>query len=379
VEGLDLTMPSARVPFIDLVREYGTIKDEIDHAMRRVVESGQFILGPEVAAFEREMAAYCGAAHAIGVASGTDALRLALEVVDVRAGDEVITSPFTFVATAEMVSQIGAVPVFADLEPGGYAIDPEDVARKITSRTKAIMPVHLYGEPAAMSPLMRLADAHGLAVIEDAAQAIGAEADGRRVGSIGRVGCFSFYPTKNLGAYGDGGLVTTNDPELADRLGMLRQHGGRQKYFHETLGWSSRLDEIQAAVLRVKLRHLDDWTVARRAHVRRYRELLTSVPVQLPPERPGDHGVYHLFTIATPRRDELQKYLAARGIGTAVHYPMPLHRQPLYRSLGAPPCPRSEQAARQVLSLPLFAEMRSDELETVASAVRTFFETPEDV
>jgi dTDP-4-amino-4,6-dideoxygalactose transaminase len=361
------------VPFIDLPREYRTIKDEIDAAIRGVVESGQFILGAEVAAFECEMAAYCGAAHGIGVANGTDALRLALEVAGVRPGDEVITTPFTFVATAEMVSQVGAVPVFADIESHGYGLDPLDVARKITPRTKAIIPVHLYGEPAAMDPLMKLAEAHGLAVIEDAAQAIGARSGGRRIGSVGHLGCFSFFPTKNLGAYGDAGFVTTNDGALAERLGMLRQHGQRQRYVHETLGWSSRLDEIQAAVLRVKLRHLDAWTAARHTHVRRYRQLLAGTPVRLPTEREGDRGVYHLFTIETEHRDELQKYLADQGIRTAVHYPVPLHRQPLYRDLATGPLPNSERASRQVLSLPLFPELRPDELETVAAAVRAFF------
>ena len=361
------------VPFIDLPREYRTIKDEIDAAIRGVVESGQFILGPQVAAFEREMAAYCGAAHGVGVGNGTDALRLALEVAGVGPGDEVITSPFTFVATAEMVSRVGAVPVFADIEADGYGLDPVDAARKITPRTKAIIPVHLYGEPAAMQSLMKLAESHGLVVIEDAAQAIGAESAGRRVGSVGHFGCFSFFPTKNLGAYGDAGFVTTNDPKFAEGLGMLRQHGARQKYLHEVLGWSSRLDELQAAVLRVKLRHLDAWTEARRTLVRRYRQLLAGAPVQLPTEREGDRGVYHLFTIETPQRDALQKYLAGKGIHTAIHYPIPLHLQPLYRSLGPGPLPSSERAARQVLSLPLFPGLRTDEQDEVAAAIAAFF------
>jgi dTDP-4-amino-4,6-dideoxygalactose transaminase len=334
------------VPFVDLPREYRTIKAEIDAAIHRVVESGQFILGREVAAFEREMAAYCGAAYGIGVGSGTDALRLALEVAGVRAGDEVITTPFTFVATAET----------------------------ITPRTRAIVPVHLYGEPAAMEPLMKLAEAHGLAVIEDAAQAIGAESGGRRIGSIGHAGCFSFFPTKNLGAYGDAGFVTTNDPALAERLAMLRQHGMRQKYVHEALGWCSRLDELQAAVLRVKLRHLDGWTAARRDHVRRYRRLLAGTPVGLPFEREGDRGVYHLFTIETPQRDELQKFLTTRGVQTAVHYPVPLHQQPIYRSLPSGSLPHSERASRQVLSLPLFPELRAQEQDEVVAAITAFFD-----
>jgi dTDP-4-amino-4,6-dideoxygalactose transaminase len=319
------------------------------------------------------MAAYCHAAHGIGVGNGTDALLLALEAAGIGPGDEVITSPFTFVATAEMISQAGALPVFADIEADGYCLDPHEAARKITPRTKAIIPVHLYGDPAPMEPLMKLAESHGLLVIEDAAQAIGAESGGRRMGSVGHAACFSFFPTKNLGAYGDAGFVTTNDPGIAERLGMLRQHGARQKYLHETLGWSSRLDEMQAAILRVKLRHLDGWTEARRAHARRYTELLAGTPVVVRTEREGDRGVYHLYTIETPRRDELQKYLGDRGIRTAIHYPIALHQQPLYRHLAAGPFPHSERAASGVLSLPLFPEMRADEIEAVASAVRAFF------
>ena len=361
------------VPFIDLPREYRTIKDEIDAAIRAVVESGHFILGREVAAFEYEMAAYCGAAYGIGVGNGTDALRLALEVAGVRPGDEVITTPFTFVATAEMISQVGAVPVFADIEVDGYGLDPLDVARKITPHTKAMIPVHLYGEPAAMEPLMKLAEAHGLVVIEDAAQAIGAESAGRRAGSIGHFGCFSFFPTKNLGAFGDAGFVTTNDAAMAERLVMLRQHGARQKYVHEALGWSSRLDEIQAAVLRVKLRHLDAWTQARRDRVRRYRQLLAGMPVHQPTEREGDRGVYHLFTIETPHRDALQKFLADRGVQTAIHYPVPLHLQPIYRASRTGSLPHSERASRQVLSLPLFPELRPEEQEEVAAGIVAFF------
>jgi dTDP-4-amino-4,6-dideoxygalactose transaminase len=361
------------VPIIDLPRQYRTIKAEIDDAIQRVIESGQFILGAEVAAFEKEMAAYCHAAHGIGVGNGTDALLLALEAAGIGPGDEVITSPFTFVATAEMISQAGALPVFADIEADGYCLDPHEAARKITPRTKAIIPVHLYGDPAPMEPLMKLAESHGLLVIEDAAQAIGAESGGRRMGSVGHAACFSFFPTKNLGAYGDAGFVTTNDPGMAERLGMLRQHGARQKYLHETLGWSSRLDEMQAAILRVKLRHLDGWTEARRAHARRYTELLAGTPVVVRTEREGDRGVYHLYTIETPRRDELQKYLGDRGIRTAIHYPIALHQQPLYRHLAAGPFPHSERAASGVLSLPLFPEMRADEIEAVALAVRAFF------
>ena len=364
------------VPFLDLKRQYRAIATEIDAAIREVVESGQFILGPHVKALESELAAYCGARHGIGVASGTDALLLALEALGIGPGDEVITSPFTFVATAEMVSQAGATPVFADINLETYDLNPADVARKITPRTKAIIPVHLYGQPADMAALDALTRDRGIAVIEDAAQAVGAEHRGRRVGALGRIACFSFFPTKNLGAYGDGGFVTTDDGELAERIAMARQHGSRQKYFHESLGWSSRLDELQAAVLRVKLRHLDAWTERRRALARIYDARLAGLPLALPRERAGDRAVYHLYTVRTPRRDELQKFLAARGVATMVHYPIPLHRQPLYRDLAAERLPNSEAASSEVLSLPLFPEMTDDEQGIVIATVRAFFDAP---
>lgn len=366
-----------KIPFLDLRRQYRTIGQEVDQAIRGVLESGQFILGPQVRAFENEMARYCGVTHTIGVASGTDALRLALEAVGVGPGCEVIVPPFTFVATAEMVSQLGATPVFADIDPGTYTIDPDQVARRLTPQTKAIIPVHLYGHPAAMEPIMELADRHGLWVIEDAAQAMGAEHGDRRVGAIGHLGCFSFFPTKNLGGYGDGGLVTTNNVEFADRIRMLRQHGSTEKYSHASLGWSSRLDELQAAVLRVKLRHLDDWNGRRRAHARSYRKLLASVPVVLPFERVGDKAVYHLFTIRTPHRDELQKFLADRGIQTMVYYRTPLHRQPVYREMDAGSLAESERVSREVLCLPIFPELEEAELEAVAGAVVGFFAAKE--
>jgi dTDP-4-amino-4,6-dideoxygalactose transaminase len=361
------------VPFVDLTRQYHAIGKELDHAVREVLESGQFILGPHVKAFEAELAAYCQVPHGIGVASGTDALLLALEALGVGPGDEVITTPFTFVATATMISRTGATPVFADIDPATFNIDPDDVARRITARTKAIIAVHLYGHPADMDSIVGLAREHGLRVIEDAAQAVGAEYRGRRVGSIGDAGCFSFFPTKNLGAAGDGGFVTTTDPAVAERLTMLRAHGARRKYVHEVMGLSSRLDEIQAAILRVKLRYLDAWTDARRAHAARYRALLSGLPVRLPVERAHCRTVYHLFTIRTPRRDELQAFLQARGIPTAVHYPVPLHEQPVYRRRTAVALPESERASREVLSLPLFPELEDAELREVAGALAAFF------
>lgn len=361
------------VPFIDLRRQYEAVAAEVDPAVRAVLAGGQYILGAEVQAFESEFAAFCGAAHGIGVASGTDALRLALEAARVGTGDEVILPAFTFVATAEVVTQLGAVPVFADIDATRLTLDPADVARRLTPRTKAIMPVHLYGRSADMAPLLVLAERHGLVVIEDAAQAVGAEYGGRRIGSLGHIGCFSFFPTKNLGAYGDGGFVTTSDGDLAERVRLLRHHGERQRYYHEAVGWCSRLDEIQAAALRVKLRHLEAWTVARRRHAAAYREAFAGLPLGLPEERPDERAVYHLFTIRTDRRDELKKFLTDRGIATAVYYPMPLHRQPLYQAAAVAGLERSERASEEVLSLPIFPELTEAERAEVVAAVHSFF------
>jgi dTDP-4-amino-4,6-dideoxygalactose transaminase len=361
------------VPFIDLNRQYAAIGAEVERATSRVLASGRYILGPEVAAFERELAAYHQCAHGVGVASGTDALRIAIEAVGVGPGDEVIVPAFTFFATASAVTHLGAKPVFADIDPARWTLDPDDVARRITPRTKAVVPVHLYGRPADLAPLLELAARHRLSVIEDAAQAVGADYRGRRVASYGHVGCFSFYPTKNLGAYGDGGLVTTNDAAIAERVRMLRAHGSRERYFHESGGWCSRLDEIQAAALRVKMQYLDAWTERRRELVAGYLDGLRGLPLGLPSEAADERAVYHLFTVRTARRDELAKHLELQGIGTAVHYPLPLHRQPVYRDEGLR-LPHSEAAAAEVLSLPLFAEMTGPELATVVTAVRAFFE-----
>jgi dTDP-4-amino-4,6-dideoxygalactose transaminase len=361
------------VPFLDLRRQYHAIKGELDHAVAQVLESGRFVLGPNVAALEAELATYCGTAHAIGVGSGTDALRLALHALGVGPGDEVVTTPFTFVASAETIAQVGARPVFADVDPVTLTLDPAAVARRLTPRTRALVVVHLYGQPAAMTPLMELARTHGLWVIEDAAQAIGAATGGRRVGAIGHVGCFSFFPTKNLGAYGDGGMVVTDDPVLADRVRMLRQHGSREKYVHEIDGWCSRLDELQAAVLRVKLRHLEDWTARRRALAQGYRDALAPLPLTGPADRDGDRAVYHLFTIRSAERDELRKHLSRREIDTAVHYPTPLHLQPIFRREAHGEFPESERASQQVLSLPLFPEMTAEEHAAVIRALVDFF------
>jgi dTDP-4-amino-4,6-dideoxygalactose transaminase len=330
------------IPILDLKAQYESIKDEIDAAIAEVLESTQFILGPAVRDLEQRVAAYCGCKYGVGVASGTDALRLTLTALGIGPGpfgtaqdkDEVITTPFTFIATANTISHCGARPVFVDIDPRTYNIDPAAIEAAITERTKAIVVVHLYGQPADMDPIMELAEAHGLYVVEDAAQAIGAHYKGRRVGSIGHAACLSFYPTKNLGAYGDGGMVVTNDAALAEKVDILRRQGGKKKYHAEVLGFNSRLDSLQAAILGVKLKHLDDWNEARRRVAQRYNELLASLPVTTPYESPDAYHVYHQYTIRAPQRDALAAYLKERGIGTMIYYPVPLHLQELYVSQG---------------------------------------------
>jgi dTDP-4-amino-4,6-dideoxygalactose transaminase len=358
------------IPFIDLVRQHAAIRNEIMDALGRVVDSSRFVLGEEGQALEREVAARCGVAHGIGVGSGTDALRLALTALDIGPGDEVLTPAFSFVASTTTIMMAGATPVFVDIEPATFAIDPAGIERAITPRTRAIIAVHLYGHAAPMDAIAAVARTHGLAVIEDAAQAIGAAWAGKPVGSWGDAACLSFYPTKNLAACGDGGMVVTGREDLANRLRRLRHHGDAGRYRHVELGWCSRLDEMQAAVLRVKLQHLDAWTEARRSIAARYREGLAGVPVGLPIEREGARHVYHLFTIRHAARDALHKALADRGVATSVHYPIPVPGQPLFGTMGARRWPESSRAARDVLSLPCFPELRGDEVETIISAVR---------
>ncbi|MDQ6833087.1 MAG: DegT/DnrJ/EryC1/StrS family aminotransferase [Chloroflexota bacterium] len=365
------------IPIASAAAQYATIKDEMDAAVQRVLTSGWFILGTETEAFEREFAAYCGVAHAIGVGNGTDALMLALKALDVGPGDEVITVPMTAAFGAFAITMNGATPVFVDIELGTANMDPTLLERAITPRTKAIMLVHLYGQAADLGAIMAIAAQHGIPVVEDAAQAHGALSGGKRVGSIGTIAGFSFYPSKNLGAAGDGGAVTTNDPVLAERVRMLRNGGQRGKYEHVIQGVNSRLDELQAAILRVKLVHLDAWNVARRRLAHQYDELLAGSSVEVPEERRGatpDGHVWHLFAVRHPRRDALAAYLKERGIGTAVHYPAALHLQPAFASLGlsAGAYPVAEQQAREELSLPLYPELTADEVTYVADAVRTF-------
>jgi dTDP-4-amino-4,6-dideoxygalactose transaminase len=355
-----------------LKAQYRSIKPEIDAAIARVLESSQFVLGEEVAAFEVEFAAYCQAQHAIGVNSGTSALHLALLAAGVGPGDEVITVPFTFVATAAAIVYTGARPVFVDIEPRTFTMDVSQIERAITSATKAILPVHLYGQPADMDPILEIGRRHGLAVIEDAAQAHGAEYKGRRVGSLGDLGCFSFYPGKNLGAYGEGGAVVTNNAGYARTIRMLRDWGAERKYQHVLKGYNYRLEGIQGAVLRVKLRHLEAWTEARRAHAARYDRLLAGHGVPTPEAVSYSRHVYHIYAIRTETRDSLQQMLHDQGIQTGIHYPIPVHLLPAYADLGHGPgdFPCSESAANEVLSLPMFAELNDDHIETVAAAVR---------
>lgn len=361
------------IPFLDLKAQHCSIKAEVDAAIAGVLESCQFALGSEVAAFEQEFADYCGASHGVAVNSGTSALHLALLAAEVGPGDEVITVPFTFVATVAAVCYTGARPVFVDIDPRSYTMDVTQIESALTGRTKVILPVHLYGQPADMDPILEMARHKGLLVIEDAAQAHGAHYKGRRAGSLGDLACFSFYPGKNLGAYGEGGMVLTDNPDFAQTVRMLRDWGQERKYHHVLKGYNYRMEGIQGAVLRVKLRHLEAWTEARRAHAARYRELLAS-SVVVPQEMPYARHVYHVYAIRAKGRDDLQQELAARGIQTGVHYPVPVHLMEAYRDLGYVrgefPC--SEQVAGEVLSLPMFPELTDAQIETVSAAVRKF-------
>ncbi len=354
--------------------QYESHKAEIDAAVAQVLERGWYILGEEVRAFEEEFAAYLGVRYAAGCASGTEALLLALVACDIGSGDEVITVPHTAVATVSAIEQSGATPVLVDIDPATYTLDPSKLEAAITPRTKAVIPVHLYGQPADLAPILEIARRRGLRVIEDCAQAHGARYDGRRVGSIGDIACFSFYPTKNLGAIGDGGAVVTDDPELAERVRLLRQYGWVERYVSHIKGWNSRLDELQAAILRVKLRTLDADNAARRRIAWRYDQALADGPVALPSARPEAEHVYHLYVVRSSDRDALQRHLADCGIGALVHYPVPVHLQPAYRDRlpGADRLPESERAAREVLSLPMYPELTSAEVDQVIEAVKGF-------
>jgi dTDP-4-amino-4,6-dideoxygalactose transaminase len=367
-----------KIPLVDLKTQYDSLKDEINEAISGVVNNTQFILGPEVKAFEQEMAAYCQTKLAVGVASGTDALHLSLLACGIGPGDEVITTPFTFIATAETITHCGAVPVFVDIDPKSYNIDPARIKAKITKKTKAIIPVHLYGQPADMGPILELAREHGLKVIEDCAQALGAEYKGRKGGSLGDAGCLSFFPSKMLGAYGDGGMVVTDNPEIAEKVTMLRNHGGKDKYFNYLPGFNSRLDTLQAAILRVKLRHLDNWIELRRQKAALYSKLLEPIDRVEPPYSAADcHHVFNYYTVRLDRklnRDKLSEHLNSQGIATAIYYPLSLHLQPVYKPLGYKPgdLPQSERGQGEVLSLPIYPELDDDKIEAIVKAIKSF-------
>jgi dTDP-4-amino-4,6-dideoxygalactose transaminase len=359
------------IPFVDLRAQYLSIKAEIDEAIARVLETTAFVLGREVEAFEAAFAEYVGARFCVGLNSGTAAVQLAVTACGIGAGDEVIVPANTFFATAEGVSTAGAVPVFVDCDPVSYNLDSQRIAAAITERTRAIMPVHLYGQAADLDAIFDVAARHNLLVIEDAAQAHGSRHKERRVGALAEAGCFSFYPGKNLGAYGEGGAVVTNDADVARRVRLLRNHGSEQKYKHEIIGYNFRLEGIQGAVLNVKLRHLDKWNDLRRAHAARYNELLSESALNLPRELPYARHIYHLYVVQADERDALQQRLAAAGVQTGIHYPIPIHLQPAYAFLGhkAGDFPEAERQAARVLSLPMFPELTGEQLETVAKVI----------
>jgi len=365
------------IPLVDLKAQYNSMKDEIDAAIQRVVRSGQFILGPEVKAFEDEMAVYCGTKYAVGVASGTDALHIALLAFGIKPGDEVITTPFTFIATAESIAKCGAKPVFVDIDPGTYNIDPAQIEPRITSQTRAILPVHLYGQSAAMERILEIAKRYNLKVIEDCAQALGAKYQGKKVGSLGDAGCLSFFPSKNLGAYGDAGMVVTNDPSIAETVKILRFHGSKATYQHVMHGFNSRLDALQAAVLRVKLKHLDRWNELRRSRTSLYSRLLSRIEGIQPPhiEKHNESSCnYYTIRLKDSRlnRDKLRKHLESNGIQTMVYYPLSLHLQEVYKYLGQKPgdFPQSELAQEQVLSLPMYPELSEEQIQEIVQEIK---------
>ncbi len=369
-----------KVPLLDLKEQNDALRPAIEEALGRILDTNAFILGGEVAELERELAAYCGVEHAIGCASGSDALLLAMMTLDVSRDDEVITTPYSFFATVSAITRLGARPVFVDIEPDTFDLDVEAVADKISERTKAVQPVHLFGQVAEMGRLKRICDGPEVPIVEDAAQAIGATFDGVRAGAIGAVGCFSFYPSKNLGGMGDGGFLTTNDDELAERLRALRVHGSLERYYHKWVGLNSRLDGFQGAVLRVKLPHLEGWTERRRANAARYREMFAAAGLQgevtLPLERPGRRHIYNQFVIRVPdHRDALRAYLAEQGIGTDVYYPVPLHLQECFEYLGyrEGEFPEAERASRETMALPIYPELTPEQQEYVVEKVAEYF------
>jgi len=363
------------VPFLDLKAQYQAIKAEIDPAIQSVISDCAFALGKYVLEFEKNFAAFCGVKHCVGVNSGTSALHLAMMALGIGAGDEVIVPANTFIATCEPISYLGAVPVPVDMDEETYTLDPTKLEAAITAKTKLIVPVHLYGRPVDFDPIKKIADKAGIPLLEDSAQAHGAVYKGRKAGSLGVAACFSFYPGKNLGAYGEGGAVVTDSDGLAARMRLLRDHGSDKKYFHQAVGYNYRLEGIQGAVLNVKLRHLDKWNAARRAHADRYRELLRDLPIKLPPGDGDILSVYHLFVIGVEKRNDLQKFLSGQGIGCLIHYPIPVHVQEAYRHLGYElgDFPITEKWAGRILSLPMYAELTDEHIKEVCGAIREFY------
>lgn len=364
-----------QVPILDLKAQYARCKVDVLEAIGTVCESQSFALGPAVAEFEQKIAAYCGCRHAIGVSSGTDALLVSLMALGIGPGDEIITTPFTFFATAGSVARLGAKPVFVDVDAASYNIDPTLIEEKVTAGTRAVIPVHIFGQAAQMRPITQIAQRHNVFVVEDAAQAIGATQDGIKCGNFGHLACFSFYPTKNLGGFGDGGLITTNDDTLADKVRILRNHGQDPIYFYKVIGGNFRLDAIQAAVLTVKLRHLDAWNEKRRQNAALYDTLLADLPVKCPRIDANNVSTYHQYTIAAPDRNKLQKFLADNKIGSAVFYPEPLHLQQCFKQLGYSKgdLPVAERLCSEVLSLPVYPELRAEQIEYVAESIRRFY------
>jgi dTDP-4-amino-4,6-dideoxygalactose transaminase len=367
-----------KLQMVDVVGQYAKLKSEIDSAIHRVIDSGQFINGKEVGEFECSTAGYLGAKFAIACASGTDALQIAMMALGIGPGDDVVTTPFTFVATAETIAILGARPVYVDIDPRTYNLDPAKLEAAITPKTKAIIPVHLYGHPVDMDPVMEIAARHGIRVIEDCAQAMGASYKARKVGTIGDIGCISFFPSKNLGCFGDGGMMITDDKPLAEKMHMIAAHGSRVKYYHEVLGVNSRLDTIQAAVLGVKLRHLEEYNSARQRAAVLYDTLLEGTPVTVPYEDPTGQHIYHQYTIRAPRRDRLAEELKRKGIPHAIYYPVPLHLQSAFSMSGtkAGDFPEAERAAGEVLSLPMHTELTGEQQAFVADAIKEFYRQP---
>lgn len=363
-----------QIPFVDLRAQFDSIEEEVIPAILATVKKGDYIMGENVALFESEFADFCDTKYAVGVDSGTSALEMIVSAYGFGPGDEIITQANTFIATALGITYNGAVPVLVDIDPDTFMIDPAAVEAAITPNTKAIMPVHLYGHPADMQPIMEIAERHNLVVIEDASQAHGSRYKGQRVGGIGHVAGFSLYPGKNLGAYGDAGIITTNDADLADKLRLLRNYGSREKYHHESIGYNRRLDTLQASVLRTKLPHLDDWSAARRRNAAAYTERLADTHLTLPQEADGVEPVYHLYVVRTDRREELKAHLEAKGIGAIIHYPIPIHQQPAYAHLGynKGDFPITEAYSEQILSLPMFPELTVDDIDYIVDAIKEF-------